>query len=289
MTFDFWIPIFDLVDHCAQTAAAKFFCHRFGDLQSMYSEFLRLLMLQNLIRGTLKLPNSRERLLIPAGVSVKIRKNIAVMKIRGHHIQSLKSRTGSKEIRERILETVMKLKEESKNQFFVTLCALHDEVDHYGATQPVTAPLTTTVATAMEVTNMKMENLEKSKPERFNFTNFPIPWNFNLNPISQNPISQNPIFSETQMPPLSDGDSSSFYQSSCCSSSLPSEKSVGSLSENAFVDRELDDSWSKVSVNPPDFMVPVSDNASICSDALFRYHSSTFRNSLSQSARYRPY
>ena len=66
---------------CAQTAAAKFFCLRFRDLQALYSEFLRLLMLQNLIRGTLKLPNSRERLLIPSGVFVKIRKNIAVLKV----------------------------------------------------------------------------------------------------------------------------------------------------------------------------------------------------------------
>merc|ERR1719242_725703 len=33
MAFDFWVPIFDLVDKFAQQAAAKFFCDRFYDLQ----------------------------------------------------------------------------------------------------------------------------------------------------------------------------------------------------------------------------------------------------------------
>jgi len=156
MTFDFWIPIFDLIDQCAQTAAAKFFCHRFGHLQAMYSEFLRLLMIENLIRATLKFPNSRERLLIPSGVFVKIRKNIAVLKIPGHQILSPESPTGSKKIRELILQTVISVKDRAKNQFFVSLCALHDEVDsyHHGEDQPVTT-ITTTTTMEMEVSGSR--------------------------------------------------------------------------------------------------------------------------------------
>merc|ERR1719362_2719006 len=94
-------------------------------------------MVENLVHGKLKPPNSREMLLIPAGVFVKFRKNVAVLKIPEDGISSLKSRTGSKRVREIVLQTMVKTKDAARSQFHNALLALHEEVDHFGSKSKV--------------------------------------------------------------------------------------------------------------------------------------------------------
>jgi len=286
MAFDFWVPIFDMVDHFAQQSAAKFFCDRFYDLQKMYSRYLYLLTLEKLIRGTLKLPNSRERLLIPAGVYVKLRKNLSVLKVPTQQIESLKSRTGrsrtgSKQIREIILNTVCSTKDAAKSQFHGSLLALHDEFDHYGTGQPVSV-----AAVPQNGTNIGNG----------------VQYHGSLPPFPFIPVPQ-----IATTAPFSDNDSNGVC-GSCCSGTSFCSTSESLFGQNIpiFSDRESEDSrfpvpfpslgplplFGTASTTPmtpaataPPCNIPVPVNKPVITG----YDSSTFKSSPSQTVRYGPY
>lgn len=57
----------------ARGAAAIFFCDRFDDLQKLYFRYLRILLLRNLVLGTVRVPNTKAVLLISAGCYAKSR------------------------------------------------------------------------------------------------------------------------------------------------------------------------------------------------------------------------
>jgi len=133
MASHFWIPVFNLVQTMSGKAAAKFFSQRMYAHQALYRRYLNMLILENLLRGTLKIANSRERLLIPAGAFRSLKKNVAVFKPQpppaGQRKKSKKAT--SKETREAVLQCVVSKASASKHEFEEALYALHEEVDHY--------------------------------------------------------------------------------------------------------------------------------------------------------------
>merc|ERR1712013_880010 len=136
MALHFWIPIFNLVETMAGNAAGKFFSQRLYAHQAFYRRYLNMLILENLLRGTLKIANSRERLLIPAGAFRTLKKNMPLFKPQlqlpmGKRKKSKKAT--SKETREGVLQCVVTKANASQREFEEALFALHEEVDHYRA------------------------------------------------------------------------------------------------------------------------------------------------------------
>jgi len=155
MALHFWMPIFSLVETVAGKAAGEFFSHRLYAHQALYGRYLNMLILENLLRGTLKIANSRERLLIPAGAFRTLKKNVPLFKPRPlPHGQSPTGRrkkgkkATSKETREQILQCVVQTASASKREFQEKLYALHEEVDHYQA-MPTPTVMHTLQAPAM--------------------------------------------------------------------------------------------------------------------------------------------
>jgi len=141
MASHFWIPIFNLVETVAGKAAATFFCQRLYAHQALYRRYLNTLIIENLLRGTLKIANSRERLLIPAGAFRSLKKNVPLFKAQPPQLQGSQRKKSkkatSKETREQVLQCVVSKAKASKHEFEEALYALHEEVDHY---QPKSKP-----------------------------------------------------------------------------------------------------------------------------------------------------
>ena len=62
----------------AQGAASIFFCDRFRDLQNEYAQYLKALVLWNMVSAMMSVPNTRDVLVIPAACYSKLKDDLHV-------------------------------------------------------------------------------------------------------------------------------------------------------------------------------------------------------------------
>ena len=122
---EFWQPMFDLVDKFAMSASREFFCGVLWSHQKEYSLYLKQMILKELMMGKMKIPNTRDRLLIPVTAYRHLSKNKAFLDMRTLSISK------AAEVRYFMLQWINRQYDDSKNKFVMNLIKLHLEVDYY--------------------------------------------------------------------------------------------------------------------------------------------------------------
>eukprot|EP01084_Bolivina_argentea_P233761 393641_1 len=132
----FWLQMFSLISDFTKEAASDFFCNRFFELQHKYARFLNIVIINNLCEGTMKMGNSPDRLIIPAGSYKIFSKTDKENVFNNNYINAVNNKyLGNKFIRNQILEEIIQKHKMYKNDFQTALLELHYEVDNYGKSE----------------------------------------------------------------------------------------------------------------------------------------------------------